>query len=241
MRRMRTVLLMLFLFIFVLTGCFQIDGELDLTNVDKPLFTMTVLVDKNIVNQAEDQWKESLKEIEEKCKKTAGCRYQEVTQGDKKGFEVIRPINITNEKDATEDGLFSLAHEREKQGNQMKETYHITYHLNGYTGSQNDANFSMALLSSEGTFTVKLPKGAKEVETNGQYSQSEQKITWSVNTAGENTFELSFTHEQGNVGLWIAIGILVIFFIGLFIWLWRRGQKGVSNPPSGSSHSHLLL
>jgi len=243
--RRAAIFALLLPFFLVLSGCLEMNMDLDLTKPDKPSISMEVLAEESLISLASDEWKNKVQEMKDECAKAPTCKFEELTRGSKQGFRIETPAVFDSKGTLSRDGI-EFSHTSKREGGKVYDAYRINLDMN----QVNDTSSSMFPMSLEGTFTVRLPKDASDVQTNGKYNAQEQKITWKIGTSQKEPMEFAFAYpaKSGFLGaLWgigIAIFVLAVLVgvVLLVFFLLRRkkenpwqsytaGTPGVPSPP----------
>ncbi|RKQ88684.1 hypothetical protein [Brockia lithotrophica] len=214
--------------LFALSGCIEMNMDLNLTQPDKPRLSTELLAEESLISLAESEWNKNVQEMKDECAKVPTCKFEELTRGSKQGFRVDVPVVFDSQGKLSHDGI-EIARTSKREGSKVYEAYRVTLDLNQVSGASGDSFPALV----EGTFAVRLPKDASDVQTNGKYNAQEQTITWKIGTSQKGPIEFAFAHPArggllgalGGIGIAVvglAAAVAVVLFV---VYLLRRKQK----------------
>ncbi|MBE3550889.1 MAG: hypothetical protein IMX03_06680 [Brockia lithotrophica] len=228
-RRAATFVLLLPV-LFALSGCFEMNMDLDLTKPDKPRLSLELLAEESLISLAGGEWNHKVQELKDECAKVPTCKFEELARGSKQGFRIEAPAVFTPQGTLSRDGI-EIAHTSKREGGKIYEAYRVTLDMDQVSGTS-DSSYPVPL---EGTFTVRLPKDATDVQTNGTYNDREQKITWKIGTSQKGPMEFAFAYPAGGglLGAPWGIGVAVLVLavgVGVVVLVLRLLKRKKESP-----------
>ena len=211
----------------LLSGCATVDMSLDLSR-EPNNFSALIQLDRNIAALAKSEWDSTVQNAREECEKQNGCNFEEVGDETYTGFRLTRSLEFKDGRAVSEDGQFAI--ERYEKGGEVQ----VSIHMN-LVGTESQVSQDSSIDPGsviKGSFSVKLPKDAKDVQTiDGTYNSEDQTITWPIdfNAKREQTFEFSYqqTKSFASIIVPVAIGMLIVglLILGVAGFLASRDRK----------------